>query len=355
MKKGLRRWLWLLVSVAILGLILYNLSQGGEWRHFSWRGVWASLVSARPGYLLAAVLTTYFSYLVRAYRWGFFLDPIKKASFRVLFVGQIIGFGAIYLAGRPGEIVRPAYIAKKESVAYTSMAAVWLLERVYDTVFIALLFFVAIYWGPFRHRLGGSSGSTAIQWVGLAVLLSTVLMVGMLIFFRLRAERIRAWTSRLLGFLSERRRHRTERFLIAFADGLEVIQNWRDLLASILSTTLLWIVNATFFWLILRSMHGAVGELSWLAASLVLISSIMGMLVQLPGIGGGFQVVAIQIMTGTMGVPLEQATGASILLWIMLTVPCLALGLVLLVHEGLSFRKLEGMAQEEREAMGDES
>jgi glycosyltransferase 2 family protein len=292
---------------------------------------------------------------VRAYRWGFFLNPIKKASFRVLFVGQIIGFGAIYLAGRPGEIVRPAYIAKKEDVAYTSMAAVWLLERVYDTVFIALLFFVAIYWGPFRRHLGGASGSTAIRWVGLAVLLSTVLMVGLLVFFRLRAAHIRAWTSRLLGFLSERRRHRAERFLIAFADGLEVIQNWRDLLASILSTTLLWIVNATFFWLILRSMHGAVGELSWLAASLVLISSIMGMLVQLPGVGGGFQVVAIQIMTGTMGVPLEQATGASILLWVMLTIPCLALGLVLLLHEGLSFRKLEGMAEEERAAMGDES
>jgi glycosyltransferase 2 family protein len=355
MKKGLRRWLWLIASVAVLGLILYNLSQGGEWRHFSWRGVWASLVSARPGYLLAAVLTTYLSYLVRAYRWGFFLDPIKKASFRVLFVGQILGFGAIYLAGRPGEIVRPAYIAKKEDVAFTSMAAVWLLERVYDTVFIALLFSVALYWGPLRPDAGGAHGWSAIQWVGVAVLLSTALMVGLLVFFRLHADRIRVWTSRLLGFLSERRRHHAERFLVAFADGLKVIQNWRDLLASILSTTLLWIVNASFFWLILRSMHGAVGELSWLAASLVLVSSVMGMIVQLPGIGGGFQVVAIQVMAGYMGVPLEQAAGASILLWVMLTVPCLALGLVLLVHEGLSFRKLEGIAEEERAALKEEA
>jgi glycosyltransferase 2 family protein len=356
MRRGLRRWLWLSASVLVLALILYNLSQGGEWRHFSWQGVWTSLVSARPGYLLAAVATTYLSYLIRAYRWGFFLNPIKRASFRVLFVGQILGFGAIYLAGRPGEIVRPAYIAKKEDVAFTSMAAVWLLERVYDTVFIALLFSVAIYWGQLRGRAGeGAGGPAAIRWVGLIVLLSTALLVGLLVFFRLRADRIKAGASRLLGFLSEKRRHHVARFLVSFAEGLEVIQNWRDLLASILSTGVLWIVNASFFWLVLRSMHGAVGELSWLAASLVLISSIMGMIVQLPGIGGGFQVVVIQVMTQYMGVSLVEATGASILLWVMLTLPCLGLGMALLVNEGLSFRKLEGIAEEERAALEEEA
>lgn len=352
MKKGLRRWLWLSASVAVVGLILYNLSQGGEWSHFSWQGVWTSLVSARPAYLLAAVGATYLSYLVRAYRWGFFLDPIKKASFRVLFAGQILGFGAIYLLGRPGEIVRPAYIAKKENVSFTSMAAVWLLERVYDTIFIALLFSVALFWGPLRRSSANAGpGPTAIQWVGLAVLLITCLMVGWLVFFRLRAERITNWTSRRLGWLSERRRHHVERFVVSFADGLKVIQNWRDLLASIASTTVLWMVNASFFWLVLGSMHGAAGRLSWLAAALVLISAIMGMMVQLPGIGGGFQVVVIQVLSRYLGVPPAEATGASILLWVMLTIPCVGLGLALLVHEGLSFRKLEGIAEEERAAL----
>ena len=47
----------------------------------------------------------------------------------------------------------------------------------------------------------------------------------------------------------------------------------------------------------------------------------------------------------------EPATGASILLWIIMSVPCLALGLILLIHEGLSIRKLEAITEEEEQAV----
>ena len=349
MKKSLRRWLWLGVSAVVVGLILYNLSRGGEWRNFRWDRLWASLASARPGYLLAALLATYSSYLVRAYRWGFFLDPIKKASLGVLFTGQILGFSAIYLIGRPGEIVRPGYIAKKESVSYTSMAAVWLLERIYDTIFIALLFSAALFWTPLKMASRGKdSDLAAVHWVGLVILLVTAVFVVFLVFFRLRADTMRFRTPRLFHFLPARRRHQFEHFLRSFADGLGVIRNWKDLLASVASTALLWIVNVTFFWLVFRSMGGEVGRLSWMAAALVLFSAILGMIAQLPGIGGGFQVVVIKVMTAFLGTSLEDAAGASILLWIMLAFPCVALGLALLVHEGLSLKKLETIAEEER-------
>ena len=46
----------------------------------------------------------------------------------------------------------------------------------------------------------------------------------------------------------------------------------------------------------------------------------------------------------------ELATGAAILVWIMISVPCLLLGLILLIHEGLTFKKLTAIAAEERAA-----
>jgi hypothetical protein len=73
-------------------------------------------------------------------------------------------------------------------------------------------------------------------------------------------------------------------------------------------------------------------------------------MIQFPGIGGGFQVGAILALTEIFNVPAEPATGAGILLWIMMSVPCLGLGLVLLIYEGLSFRKLEAIAKEEEQA-----
>jgi len=73
--------------------------------------------------------------------------------------------------------------------------------------------------------------------------------------------------------------------------------------------------------------------------------------VQFPGIGGGYQVGAILALTGLFSVGVEAATGAAILVWVMISVPCLALGAGLLVHEGLTFRKLEAIAEEERAAV----
>ena len=47
----------------------------------------------------------------------------------------------------------------------------------------------------------------------------------------------------------------------------------------------------------------------------------------------------------------EAATSAGILAWIIVIVPCLALGLVALLWEGLTFRKLGDIAREEQKAI----
>ena len=58
----------------------------------------------------------------------------------------------------------------------------------------------------------------------------------------------------------------------------------------------------------------------------------------------------ILALTEIFNVSVELATGAAILVWIMISVPCLLLGLILLVHEGLTFKKLAAIAEEERVA-----
>lgn len=350
MSKNLRRWLSLLVCAVVLVLAFHNLTKGAEWQSFSWDRVWLSLKQANLFYLLGAIATTYSTYLVRAYRWKFFLDPIKKSPVWTLFVGQVLGFAAIYLLGRPGEFVRPAYIAKKENVTFTSQAAIWLLERIYDMIFIILLFSIALAFGPLQPGTAHARHLVrATRWVGLAILLVAFLIITVLVIFRLRAAEVRAGGSPgFLRFLSERGRQRVDHFLQSFVDGLEVIENWQDFLYSVASTALLWVLNASVFWLTFRSLGGDLATLSWLAAALVLVFSILGMLAQLPGIGGGFQVVAIGVLTGFFHVKPEVATSAGILLWLIIAVPCVLLGLLLLVYEGLTFKKLESIPVEER-------
>lgn len=351
MKKALRRWLWLGVGAVVLALIIFNLSRSPEWRNFRWDRLWASLTQASPGWLLVSLGVVYATYLVRAIRWRFFLDPIKKASLWVLFVGQVLGFSSIYLIGRPGEFVRPAYIAKKESVPFSAMVAVWLLERIFDMVSLVLLFSLALYFVPLEATTARGESLLAKMHEGGHLMLGfTALVVGGLVMFRLRAEVLTRWVMRAGGFLPPGSQRQLAQFLRSFSSGLEVIRNWKDFAASVASTVLLWALNTSVFWWVFKSLGGRLEQLSWLAAGMVLFCAALGLVVQFPGIGGGYQVGALLALTEVFHVEVEAATSAAILVWIMVSVPCLALGLVLLLHEGLTFRKLKAIAEEERVA-----
>jgi hypothetical protein len=292
----------------------------------------------------------YVTYVVRAYRWRFFLDPIKKASLWVLFVGQVLGFSSIYLIGRPGEFVRPAYIAKKEAVPITSMVAVWLLERIFDTIFLVLLFSAALYSVPAQPTAPRESVLARLREGGDFMLGVTVLIIAVLLLFRWRAEKLTCRVLTLFHFLPASGRRHLAHFLRSFSAGLGVIRNWRGFLASVISTALLWGLNTTVFWLVFKSLGGGLEQLTWLAAGLTLFCAALGLIVQFPGVGGGYQVGALLALTAVFGVGVEVATGAAILVWIMMSVPCLALGLVLLIHEGLTFKKLEAIAAEQEAA-----
>jgi len=331
-----------------LALIFYNLRHNPEWRHFDWNRLWASLVNARPGLLLLALVAVYATYVVRALRWQFFMKPMKKASLWVLFVGQMLGFSSIYLVGRPGEFVRPAYIAKREHVPITSMVAVWLLERIFDSVCLVLLFSIALFFVPMEMmNSGGQHVLTVMHRAGDAMLALTILVVAGLIAYRLKTQAITAWTLRMVRFLPERMQHHLEHFMESFAEGLQVVRSLPDFLGSMVLTVILWWMNATIFWLALRSLGGGLERMTWAAAALVMFCAALGLIVQFPGIGGGYQVGIILALTEIFAVEADVATGAAILIWLLMSVPVMALSLGLLVHEGLSIKRLEAIAEEE--------
>jgi uncharacterized protein (TIRG00374 family) len=350
MRKEHQRWLWVAIGAIIIAFIIYNLSRSPEWANFRWARLWALLTGAKPDLLLLTLIGVFGSYIFRALRWRFFLSPIKKASLWVLLKGQILGFSSIYLIGRPGEFVRPAYIAKKENVSMSAMLAVWLLERIFDTVFLVLLFAAALDFEPLEPETArGSTILVALHRGGDAMLVFALLLVAGLVIFWLRSRQLTAWMLRVFRFLPAKALRQLGHFLRSFAEGLSVIRSWKDLLGSLVLTAVVWFLNTSVFWLVFQSLRGRVANLSWLAAAVTLFCAALGLAVQIPGVGGGYQVSIILALNELFNEPAEAATGAAILVWLVMSVPCLVSGLVLLVHEGLTFRKLEALADEERE------
>ena len=69
-------------------------------------------------------------------------------------------------------------------------------------------------------------------------------------------------------------------------------------------------------------------------------SSMVGSMLQLPAVGGGSQVATIATLSSLFSVPPELAASCGILLWLVTFAAVVPLGLALAHHERLSLRKL---------------
>ena len=107
-----------------------------------------TLETANYIYLIPAVLLTILSLWIRAVRWGYLLQPVKKININSLFSATAIGLMANnLLPARLGEFVRAYVIGKKELISKSASFATIVVERIFDGLTILLFFnVVAIFY-----------------------------------------------------------------------------------------------------------------------------------------------------------------------------------------------------------------
>jgi len=98
-----RKSLFFLGLAAISAYLIYRASAWG----FDWSLFVSSLWNIQPAWLAASIVATLLTYVARAFRWQVLLNPLKPVSMGPLISTNVLGFSAIYLIGRPGELVRP--------------------------------------------------------------------------------------------------------------------------------------------------------------------------------------------------------------------------------------------------------
>ena len=301
-----------------------------------WRWIGVSLI---PG---AA------SYYVRALRWAVFLKPLKPhPSMRNLLAATVIGFTAITLFGRAGEFVRPYLVAVKEKVPFPSQLAAWLLERIFDLLMALLLFAFAMM----RITATGVHVGPRIAWAlaagGRSVAACSVALLVLLFAMRHFAEPVRRYLTHAIRFWPERYFVRAEKLLVSCVQGVESIRSDGALIAIFLYSVLEWTLIAVTYWCLARSFD-AVLHFSFVDVLIFVGFVSFGAAVQIPGIGGGMQVVAVVVLTELFRVRLEPATSFAMLLWILGSVVVVPIGLTIAVREGLDWRSLRGMGRDEQ-------
>jgi hypothetical protein len=71
-----------------------------------------------------------------------------------------------------------------------------------------------------------------------------------------------------------------------------------------------------------------------------------GSILQIPGVGGGVQIVSIIVLTEMYGAKVELATSVAVMIWAVTVVVIVPFGLALAFHEGLNWKRLRQLEEE---------
>jgi uncharacterized membrane protein YbhN (UPF0104 family) len=148
-----------------------------------------------------------------------------------------------------------------------------------------------------------------------------------------------------LGFLSQHHLDRASRFLQALVQGAESTRSTKSVILLLLYTLLEWALIAGCYMCISMAFGTALQFTVGDALTFIGFVS-FGAVVQIPGIGGGMQVVAVLVLTKIFGVSVELATSIAVLIWLITSVAIVPFGLVAALHDGLTWRKLRELERE---------
>jgi len=333
------------VVFVVLAILVYM--QFRTWQNFDW----ARFRETRPQnwfHIAHGVALIYLAYAVRAIRWKIFLRPIRpKASAASLIAPTMIGFTGLALLGRPGELIRPYLIARRQDLPFSSQLAVWAVERIFDIGAFTALLVSAIFFAEGPRELPMYH---AFQKGGVFLAALVVGMVLGAMAVHAKGEGIANWVERRFSHLAANLGHKIAMRVREFRDGLNTIHGPWSLVAVTVLSLAMWFMIIIAYQDVAHSYAVDSLEIQRSQVLVLMGASMIGSLVQLPGIGGGSQLATIATLQRVFDVPKELAASCGIMLWLVTFVAVVPVGLLLAHRERLSLRELSEQTAEAEEA-----
>jgi hypothetical protein len=320
-----RKSLFLLILTVIATVLVYRWSDFS----FDWSLFFTSLWNVQPLWLTVSIAATFLTFFIRAIRWQVLLHPLKSIPLGPLTSMNLVGFSAICVLGRAGELIRPLWLTRKERIPLTVSMATLVVERFFDSVMLVVLFACTLLLVKVPTAAIGTL--TLMKNAAWIIILGSVVSLGVLFLFRSNIDRI-------VDFVPFKR---LSSLLRSFSDGLSFLEKSRTFGLVIAHSAVLWIAIAFQFWFMLLGMKLS---FSVAAATLVMVVTAIGSVAQVPGIGGGFQAGYIFCMTTFFALPKEQAVATSLIAWASSSVPVVVAGALYMVSHGLSLKDLKAQA-----------
>ena len=316
-------------------------------RNLNWQDVSRSLQQADPWYLAYAVLIICFGYLLRAIRWRVLLEPITPSSLKELFATTTVGFAAIFLIGRAGEIVRPMWLPMRDPRVRPSAALVTLgLERIFDLAALACFFAINLLW--FSPPPGREHDFQYVATVGYVLLGAVVVGFGVLIIYQRISGRVIAWVDRITdrSFIPKRIQRILISVLEKLSGALAILKDWREMLLVSFWSFMLWLSISIPTWLVLR----AFDRPFTFSDSLVImgVAAVSSVVPTPGGAAGAFHTAtAASLIFLRPDMRHEDAAAVSIAMHLVYFAPALVFGLYYFLHGDISIERFRSLLSSE--------
>lgn len=336
LKRPLQVLLIVALTIALLALFLRN-SHPAQ--------VWALIASANPLWLFAGLGVNFLALLSRALRWRLVLDPDQPPPLYPTFFSTSVGFMcSALLPVRVGDVVRPALLSRRTDIRFSTALGTVLTERLLDLSSILILFlaFTLLSQGttlePGKRIFLRTAGTAAA-----ALFLILITFVVAVARFR---DRARAVHLRVARAIPVRFRGSFINLFDSFSHSLRLPANRQAMLRVLLLTGMIWLCLTSQFLFVMRA-FGHV--LPYRAAFLVTAMSVLGFAIPTPGGVGGFHKAVQLVLVGFYGFGINASVAITLVYHLVGTLPVVATGTSLFLREGLSWRQIERLAEQQPE------
>ena len=165
---------------------------------------------------------------------------------------------------------------------------------------------------------------------------------------RRSGERVGQFLHGLFAGFAPKFAHHLREKVRSFSTGLATIHDLSSALQLVVVSFLMWVLIAFAYYAITHAYGGQLATLTMPQQIVLMGSSMLGSMLQLPAVGGGQQVATIGMLHSGFGIEQELSVSCGILIWAITFMSVIPTGLLLARREHLSIRAVA--EAEEREA-----
>ena len=334
--------------------------------------MWEAFLQVNFYYYVFIILGVYLTYVLKTLRWQILLSPLKKISYKTLYPTLLISFMLlIIMPARLGEFARAYLVGRKENISKTGAFSSIVIERILDGCIAILFFIIAVSTSPQSSNisilfekiapLSATSQSVFSTFMTITTNYNSdpnkitmnlefklMHLIYFIAFFYLAAlffvvllkilkRRIVDLILKILFFLPEKIRNSIEEMLESFILGLECLSNFKNLLASVFYSFMIWGIVGAYTYLMLISFPG-LEEIKFYIAFIIVGFTVIGVMIPAaPGFIGTFHIVVM--IAFKYYIPQADKNVAGSFAWV-----CWAIGTFYTIFVGLYHLKKEGLS-----------